>query len=265
MAVHLQINNLRIGNYQLTADFFKREVVGIFSRKPAMRLELLKILAGINRNQNTCHYEENDIFDNPEYFRSRVYLDYSHNYLSTLRTANIEQSLKLKYNLRFNKEKFVRIAQELNVRGETEITHTYKFTPAGNTFVNYALTAALEKPHLIVNNPTINLNLDPDIRYIVKALTDTENYESVLLGLDSLRNFRDKLHKLLIFTDYDQAYLTSCSSVIVSKQELPTEYKLFRGKNFLCLNLFSKDELKTFKKNKIEYGIISIYDLEDYL
>ncbi|NLD26321.1 MAG: hypothetical protein GX661_03065 [Acholeplasmataceae bacterium] len=265
MTTYLQINNLRIGNYQITADFLKREVVGVFSRDPQVRLEVLKIFAGINRNLNTCLYDGNDIFDNPEYFRARIFLDYSHNYLSTLRTAIIEQSLQSKYNLRFNKEKFVRIAQELNVRGETEITHTYKFTPAGNTFVNYALTAALEKAYLIINNPTINLSLDVDIKYIVKAITDTQTYESVLLGLDSLRNFRDKLNKILIFTDYEQVFLTSCPTVVVTKQELPTEYKLFKGKNYLSLNLFSKEELKALKKNKIEYVIIPIFDMEDYL
>ena len=65
-------------------------------------------------------------------------MDFSHTYLTTLRISAISETLRNKYGLSFNKEKFVRIGKDLNIRGETMIGEQYKFTPAGNTFVNYA-------------------------------------------------------------------------------------------------------------------------------
>lgn len=263
---YLSINNLKFKDYQINTEFLDLQVIGVFALDSTLRTDFLKLLAGINRNQGTCFYRQRDIFDNEEYFNSRIYLDYAHIYLSTLRTANIEKSLKTRYNLSFNKEIFVKIAKELNVRGETEITHIYNFTPAGNTFVNYALTAAVEKPNIIINNPTIGLNQEMDINYLVNSLSSHKTDGNIILGLNRLKDFRGKLDRIFIFTDCGQTYsIDSAATVFVSKEDVETDYRLFVSDYYLSLNLFSKDELKRFQKNKIEYKIISIYDIEDYL
>ncbi|MDD4000586.1 MAG: hypothetical protein PHX62_06815, partial [Bacilli bacterium] len=262
---YLKIENLNIENYLLNFEINNQESIGVFGRNKELVLDFLKIISGINKS-NSCFHEDEDIFDNPAYFKGRIFMDYSHTYLSTLRVAIIEENLKSKYNLSFNKEKFIKIGMDLDIRGETEITYQYHFSPAGNTFVNYALTAALEKPNLIIINPLNGLNLKDDINYIVSGITDTKEYNTSIIGIDKLKPFKNKLQHVLFFSDFDYYYLDYTAMFIVLPKEIKIEYPLYLGKDLVIgLATQTKEELKELSKHKVSYQLISIFDLEDYL
>ncbi len=263
---YLIIENLNLKNNLINLKINKGEAIGVFGKNKHLVFDFLKAASGINKS-GACFYEDKDVFDNPEYFQLRILLDFSHTYLSTLRVSKIEEVLKNRYNLRFNKDKLIKIGKDLDIRGETEITHQYQFTSAGNTFVNYALTVALEKPNIIIANPTYGLNLKEDIDYVVNGITDTKVFNTAIIALDKLKPFENKLSKILLFTDFDTAYtLDSTIKLIVVPKEIDLDYPLFISQGRLIgLSTFTKEELKYFQRNKISYELISIFDLEDYL
>jgi hypothetical protein len=154
----------------------------------------------------------------------------------------------------------------LDVRGETEISYVYNFTQAGNTFVNYALVSSLEKPNIIVNNPTIGLKYQDDISYIVKGLTNKENYNSVILGLNNISPFNNCLDKIILFTDDQVLMFNGFETLIVfEKKYFNIDNILYESKNIIAINSYSKDELKDFARQNFNYKVISIYDLNKYL
>lgn len=268
--MYLQINGLQFNDYLINQDFFNNEIIGIYGRNKKTLIQFLNVISGINKNNKTCFYNNKDIFDNEEYFNNRLYFDFSKKYLSTLRVNYIEERIKQKYNLTFDKETFINISKDLDVRGETEITYTYKFTPTGNTFVNYSLIKSLDKNNIIINNPTINLKMEDDLNYITSGLTNKKYYNSVILGLDNLKVFYKKLDKIIFFTDFKTIITaTNNDTAIIFNQSsfdlIRDEDKIFGGDKIICLNKYTKEELKQLTKSKIDYKVISIYDVEQYM
>jgi hypothetical protein len=264
---YITINGLKIQSYTVKCSISEHEIVGVYAKDRLLVHTFLDILSGIDKNHNTCFYQGKDLYDNLEYFRNRMYLDYMKNYLSTLKASYIEERMHYRFNKSFDKDTFVKIVRELNIRGETEISYTYRFTPAGNTLVNYALTKALEPVNIIICNPTAELRLEADNQAIAKGLTDRMEYGSVILGLDRLYPFAWRLNRILLFTDFGTAViLDGNQSLIVFKKEyFPIENKIFHGNFIIALNNFSREELKGFTKQKYEYQVISVYEMDQYL
>jgi len=266
--VYIEINDLKLDNYIINLNILNRQSIGVFSKDKMITKKFLDIISGINKNNKKCLYNEKDIFDNKEFFNSRILLDFSKKYLSTLKVNYLEERFSHKYGLRFDKEKFVKISKELDVRGETEITYVYKFSKTGNTFVNYALISSLDKSNIIVNNPTNGLNIAKDIKYITEGLTNKQSFNTVILGIDNLSLFNGLLDKILVFTQFDEAILfDSKDSLIVFRDDvgIDVKNKLFQGEYIVAINNYSKEEIRNFSKQNIEYKIISIYDIEKYI
>lgn len=264
----LEIKGLKLNDLEINLTFLETQRIGLFGKNKELIKNFLELLSGINNNHNTIYIDKDNIFENKEYLNSRVFFDFSKNYLTTLRVNKIEEVLKI-YNLEFDKEKFINICKDLNVRGETDISYKYEFSKTGNTFVNLALLCSVNKKNIIVNNPTTNLNLDMDIEYFVNKLTSLE-FNRVILGLNNLRHFKNKLDKIVLFTDFDSYYeLRNSDSIIIFDKDIDKHFliknKLFKSNYLIALNNYSKDELANFKKMKVKYEIANIYDLEKYL
>lgn len=264
---YITIKELKIENYTVNCEFSDEEVIGVYAKDKKLVRSFLDVVSGIAKNKNTCFFQGKDLYDNAEYFRNRLYLDYTRNYLSTLNASFIEERMRYRFNKPFNRDLFQKIVRELNIRGETEISYIYRFTPAGNTLVNYALTKALEPSNIIIGNPTVELRLDADARAIADGLTDRTEYGSVILGLDRLYPFVRRLNKILVFTDFQTAVvLDGMQSLIVFKEEyFPMDNKIFQGDYIIAINTYSRDELKSFSKQKFEHQLISVYEMDNYL
>ena len=264
---HLQIKDLQIKNYKINLDIENKEVVGIYSKDQSIIKEFLDMISGINPTNKSCLYKDKDVFNNLEYFQERIYLDFSKKYLSTLKLKYLEERLKSKYNFIFNKDKFIKICKDLDVRGETEITHVYKFSLAGNIFVNFALVSSINRANLIIQNPTKNLNMMTDIQYITEKLAKKDVFNTVILGLDNLRAFSYLLDKLVLFSS-DNVHVIDplTENLIVFKKPNPyLKNIIYNEPNIITLNSYSKEDYKNFSKDKIDFKKISVYDLESYL
>ncbi|MGB4695617.1 MAG: hypothetical protein WBH29_04315 [Bacilli bacterium] len=263
---YLQIENLIMEDYTINLEIENGESVGVFARRKKTVFDFLKIASGINPGKG-CFHDGKEIYDNRKYFQNRIFMDFSHTYLTTLRISAISETLRNKYGLSFNKEKFVRIGKDLNIRGETMIGEQYKFTPAGNTFVNYALAQALEKPNIVILNPTHGLNLPEDIDLISRGITAGGAFNTALIGIDRLKAFRGRLHKILLFSDFGTAHVLGAGErLIVFPKEFEPEHPLFLGsEKVIALAGYERDELRKLHKNKIYHELISVYDIEDHL
>lgn len=264
----LEIKGLKLNDLEINLTLLEKQRIGIFGRNKELIKNFLELLSGINNNHNTIFIDQNNIFENKEYLNSRVFFDFSKKYLTTLRVNKIEEVLK-SYNLDFNKDMFIKICKELNIRGETDISYKYEFSNTGNTFVNLALICSVYKKNIIINNPTINLNLDMDIEYFVNKLTSLE-FDRVILGLNRLSHFKNKLDKIVLFTDFDSYYeVRSTDSLIIFDKDIDKHFliknKLFKENYLIALNHYNKDDLLNLKKMKVKYEIANIYDLEKYL
>jgi len=264
----LDIVDLNVDKYKVNLSVDDNEKIGVFSFKKDIVKKFLELISGINNNKNTIFLNQNNVYDNKEYFKERIFLDFNKKYLSTLRVQKIYDSLK-QYNIEFDKDKFIKICKELNVRGETDISYKYEFSKVGVSFVNLALVCSCNIKNIIINNPTINLILDEDINYFVNKLTN-EEFNTVILGLNSLNQFQNKLTKILIFSDFDEAYVVDeNTSLIAFENDIDRHFliknKLFRGNKLICLNTLSKDDLKNYQRMKVRFDIINIYEIEKYL
>lgn len=264
----LEIKNLKLQEYNIDMTIYDSEKIGVFSRNKQIISDFLELLSGINKNNETINVDNKNVFDNSEYFSNRVFFDFSKKYLTTLRVNKIEDALK-NYNLKFDKERFVKICKELNIRGETDITYRYEFTNIGNSFVNLALLCSLNKENVIVNNPTINLNLKSDFDYFTNNLTSS-NFKNVILGIDNLVNFKGKLDRVIFFSDFNEIIVMHNNDTFIVFDNDIDQYFLIKNKVYkedkiIALNHYTKEELKQWQKQKVNYEIISIYDIEKYL
>lgn len=266
--MNLEIKNLNIKNYNINLNIYANEKIGVYGRDKAIIKEFLELISGINNNKGTIFIDGVNVFDNKNYFSKRVFFDFKRNYLTTLKINKIKDAL-LEYDIFFDNEKFVQICKELNVRGETDITYRYEFSPVGNTFVNLALCLSINKENIIINNPLANLKLQSDFAYFAKKLTEA-NYHNVILGLDNIACFNGQLNRILFFTDFGEVVsVHNNDTLIVFEKDIDKYYliknKLYKGEYLIALNNYSKEDLKLWQKQKVKYEIISVYDIEKYI
>ena len=181
----------------------------------------------------------------------------------------IEETLANKYNLSFNTKVFNTYIQTMGIRMEAMVDIDYTFTECGNSMINFAFLKALDKPFITINNPTIHLQNIKILELIIQSLTYKGNYEGIILGLDKIKIFKDKLDRVLIFTDYGTYVIIDPrkDNFLLIEDNIYLHDKLFRTNKsnvVICLNNYSKEETKKFSNFKIKYEKLSFYELEDY-
>ena len=207
--VTIKVKNLKLNKYLINIDFLEQEAIGFWAQDEEIIDRFFDVIAGINKNGRSCFYKEENIYNNKDYFKTRIYLDYQKKYLSTLKINYLENLFSQRYKTTFDKNNFRSIAETLDIRGETEITNVFSYTKVGNTFVNYALTRSLNKSIIIIKNPTLNISIKSDIDYIVSGLTDKKRYTNMLIAPNNLEVFKGKLDKVIFFSKYNKSILVA--------------------------------------------------------
>ena len=134
---YIKIQKLQFNNMQIDISLNKQEIFAVYSRNEEIVNDFLLVLNGINPNNGSCLYLNKDIFDNEDFFKQRIYINFKESYLKTINAEFIEESLMNRFNLSFNKEVFNTYVQEMGIRLETTFKANYTFTDKGNTMVNF--------------------------------------------------------------------------------------------------------------------------------
>lgn len=260
-------------SYDINLSIDYKTKIGVYSKDKNIVNTFLKLIAGINKptKESQIKIAKKDVFDNKDYFKNRLYLDFSTHYLNTLNYKKIDEALTEKYALNLNYDKYTKILKDLDIRGECEITDKYEFTPLGNTLVNFALACSLDYEFLIINNPTINVTSTNILTYIMNYLNN--NYKSMIFGLNNLDLFIDILDYIIILDDFGLMHILYNNSklLVINNGQVPEEldkYKLFISfdkKRIILSNELSKDELKELKKKRIDFIQINLQELGGYI
>ncbi|MGD9605417.1 MAG: hypothetical protein AB7V00_04615 [Bacilli bacterium] len=259
----LTVNNLIVGETSFNATFNAPCVVGVYARDHMLVSAFLDLLAGINQTNQSIMYNDQDVFNNATYFKERFYGNFEKPCPSTLRAAYLKSQLQTNWQLSFNEGEFSKIVKELNIRSELTIDCRYRFSKAGNTLTNYALIRSLEKPFIIIDNPTIALNSFEQIEPVVLGLTDKNHYEFVFLGIDNLKVFADKLDYLILIGDEQTVMVNPKQDKLIAVSgEADLKDVIFRSKINITKDVYDKNELKIWDKQKREYKRISPFDIE---
>lgn len=267
---YINIQNLQFRNMEINLLINKQEIFAVYSQEQKKTAAFLLILNGMNPNNGSCLYQNQDIFDNKEFFKQRIYFDFNEIYLKTMNTEFIEEALMNRFSASFDKDVFNKCVQTMGTRLQCVVKSNYTFTEAGNTMVNFALFKALDKPYITINNPTIHLENAKIIETVTTGLIDKNKYEVIVLGLDSIKNFKDKLDKVLILSDYETYYVIDPKkdSFLLIADDVHLHDKVFNIKRndlVICLNNYTKEELKRFNSYKIKYSKVTFYELGEHL
>lgn len=260
----MEIKNFKIGAESISLEIKAGMTVGVYSRNKPAVLAFLEQISGINQNGGTCFWDGKDLFDDPAYFQSRIFLDFSEPCPSTLRAGYLKERLESNYGLDFDSEKFAKLTKDLSIRQELLIDYRYHFTEMGNTLANFAMMASLNKPNLIINNPTVGVTKTQTAEFIVNELCDHQKYQTVILGLDNLKLFQNRLDKLILIGDEHAFVLDPKTEGLVAFRSNSEKFRnrICSGAITVTLDGYSKEELKYFEKQQIEYQKISVFDLE---
>lgn len=245
--------------------------IGVYSTDKEITKTFLKYISGINKPQfGSIKIQNRNVYDNPVFFKKRLYLDYDTNYLNTLNSSKIASEITEKFDVQFDKDRFDKITKDLNIRGECEITNKYNFTLSGNTLVNFALSVSCNQEFLIINNPTVYLK-DKKILDYITSFYD-KNYKSLVFGLNKIDEITSILDYILIFDDYGKSHILDKNDKLIITNKTDNDnfdkYKIFESydnKRLILLGYDQKEIIKELKKNKMEYIVITLSEIGGYL
>lgn len=267
----IEIKKLKIKDYLIEdIEIIKGEKIGVFAREAEVRDKFLLSLAGINRNYDNCFFKKENLYDNKAYFQNRIYLDCQEKYLETLNFSKIADIINTKFKMKIDRAYLAKYIDALKIRGECEITSTYKyiFTYIGNTLINLGLAFSTGK-NLIINNPTIHIDEEhkSDEEYIYNEL---KNYTKlIVLGINNLIQLKDLLNRVILFTDFNEVIVFNPKKdnlYIIDNCNIANELYVFKCKDErLIIKEPPQETLKRLRRQKLNLKRISIYEIEKYL
>ncbi|MDD3383062.1 MAG: hypothetical protein PHT83_06170 [Bacilli bacterium] len=266
----IKIKHLEIDKYILNFEILPDERWGIFSRNKETVRIFINQLNGIKENQNTCFMNDIDLFDDKDYFKDRVYLNFKDSYINSIKAKNVKSDIYKRYKKCLDIKKFEETIETLQTRCECEIKNRYIFTQKGNTFLNCAFAYALEKQMLIVSNPTINVKEINEKKEIARRITDINAEGIAFICLDSLACFEGTLDKVIILDDFNNVRIIDPKKdTFVLVDDYPSNEDILKEKVFDCVDKtiiynLNNDNIKECKRlGKCE--VLSFYQIEDYL
>lgn len=261
----INIKDLNINNYIVNLEF-SNLIYGLFARDKDLINEILLMVSGINKSKDNCFYNDENCYDNEIYFKNRIYMDFKNEYFETIKASQIAKGLKKKYSLDVDTLSLAKHLGILKIRGECTITSKYNLTKTGHSLVNASVAISTSK-HLIINNPTVNLEKENDIAYIYNQFH--QNSRISILGVDSLKKIGPYLEKVILFTDFSEVVILSALEYVFV---IDNTYNVDFHKLFLSLDStklivhgLSKEDLKFCDKHTIKYKKIPLYEIEAYI
>lgn len=272
------MDELKIKRNNVNITIYDNEKWGVIAPSNIIKQFFLE-LSGIEKKYYDITFNGQNAFDNEEYFKKRLYIDFSENSVSTLDYHIIKESLKYRYDLDFDEKTFNKYVSSFVINRECKIDSSYHFTSKGKAMTNFAVASSLKKDILIINNPTIYQDEKKVIEEIVKEMTDKPfdvpelkgkvKERIIIMGLDNSLYFENKLdYILLINQNYDMFLVDPKNNKLVMIDYYEDfSYKavyIGNGKMFLLDNL-DKAEYKILSNHKIKAKHISPYIISKYL
>ena len=250
---YIAINNLQLNNYKLVTSIQNGATYGVLGTNHDDVIKLLKILAGINKAKGECLYQFKTLFDNKEYFKNRIYCDFSLKMVDTLDGKRIKEDLMNRYGISFDEKNFKKLINETNVRSEVVITNEYKFTDLGINLSSYGVLSSIDSHNIIIANPLKYINKqDKDLKKkIINSLCDKNKYNNVIIDATDIYDIVPYLDYLIVLGDFDKVCVIEPNSdkFIVCDDYLGINNKIFKKGNIVVAKAPNdKEQFKELKK-----------------
>ena len=255
---YLEINDLIIDKYKIDLKINKSDFVGFIGKSEKIK-ELFLFISGINPNNQKILHEGKDVYENNDYFKKRVLIDFRRRYISTLRKDIIKEAFNNKFDIDIDTETFMKKVNNMALRKEAIFNIRYNFTPYGNTILNYCLISSINIKNIMVLNPFYKVENNNVKKEIVKSLGNKKKISTLLIEANDLKYFNN-LDYFVLLTDDNIKIIDKNSEVIIFYEKGKYHDLIYKGKDYyLCLNTYSKDELKDLSKSKYKKTTLNDY------
>lgn len=256
---YLELKDLQLNNYKLSFSLDDGLVYGVMGESEDT-LKLLKYLAGINKANGACLYEDKDVFDNPSYFNNRIFMDMNEEIVKTLTAKTLEDIFKSRYNKILDVATFKKALTDTNARSEVIISNDYKFSKQGVNLVNYAMLTSLEYKNALVINATSNVNKEKK-ENIIKNICNKKKYNNVIIGFtkDEVEDYLPYIDRLIILGDFNDVIVIDPKNdtFLYGDDNIKIRNRIFiMGNVIIAKNEHPEDFLEKIKL-KLKYKVIN--------
>lgn len=262
---YLNIQNLIIDKYKITASLEDNTCYGVLSVDKKAKDKFLLILAGIIDNKETCFYNHNTVYDNAEYFKNRLYLDFRKKYFRTLNSDYISNAMNERFGVSFDSSMFKESINLTNLRSEVLVTDEYKFTEYGINSCGFCLLRSLNYSNIIINNPINKVRNDSNKKLIISYITNKNKFSSIICDCNNANDYKNLIDKYIIFGDYNEVYIIDPlkDTFIITDDHVLISNRIFKKDNVIvALNTVDKKEIRSMKQ---KYRLASFYEIGKYL
>lgn len=259
---YLQVLDLQFDKYRLTTEFEENIIYGVLSDNDNVRSQFYKLLAGINNSKGSILYNNTNAFDNFEYFKNRLLIDFKNKYLKTLNINTINETIMTRFNRSFNAKEYKEAVGDTNLRREVTITNEYKFTELGITLSNYCLFKGLSYKYNIIDNPVINIH-NSDLKKKLYSNLCLKQLNPIIT-IENLVIAKEYCDRLLVIGEFEDLSIIDLKkdTFMISSDNPILRQKIFKKEDLIIsINTYTKEELKYLSKNKVKYKIINLNDL----
>ena len=172
----LDINNLIIDNVVIQDRIDYKDKILVIGDHDIIK-KMFMVLSGINKGKGMVKSNNQDVFDNSDYFKERVLIDFSKRYITTLRKDTIIDAFKSKFQIDIDIEKFIRHINDFYIRKEAIFDVKYNFTPLGNTLLNYSMFDSINLENCFILNSTYQIEDFALKKGIIKGILDKSEDE----------------------------------------------------------------------------------------
>lgn len=245
----LEFNNLKFEKYNLSFNMLEDTVYILYGKDQSKIRDLLLLISGINkvsRKNGSITYNKENVFDNEEYFKSRVFFDMHHNYLNTITPSVIKENLFTKFNIKYDEKIFRKKLLEQNARREVKVDSKYEFTKLGLSLVNYSLVSSIGVDNLIIYDLFYNIEDEKKREYIANDIVN-KRLKSAIISVHKIDEFLDKNVRFIILGDFGKSYIISKENkFIVTENSEDLKYRIFKLDNNMVICL-KEDEVNVKK------------------
>jgi len=256
----------RLNNYKLNVDINDKIIIGVFSNDEKAINDFFLKASGVNTNEGNIFFRGYSVFDNKEYFKNRLLINYKQPYITSLDKSYLQKYFKENYNIDIDLNIFEKINKDLKLRNEYLIKDKYIFTKRGLNLVNYSLTKCICKKINFIYNVISNCSKE-EREIILLGLADKENFDVNFLDFNDVLVSSKFIDKYLFFSNSGEiVFLTNDDDVYLVGGEILNSLIYNKTKDISITNYeYTKEEIKTFKKRKIILKKIKFIDVERYL
>lgn len=264
----LEFNDLKFDKYNLSFNMLENNLYVIYGKDQNKIKELLLLIAGINKvskKKGNITFNKNNVYDNEEYFKSRIFFDMHYNYLNTITPSIIKENLLNRFNINYDEKLFRKKLIELNARREVKINSKSEFTKLGLSLVNYSLATSIQTDNLIIYDIFHNIDDEKKREYIVNDIMNMK-LETAIISAHTIDNFLNKNVRFVILGDYENAYIISKEDkFIITEDSNDLKHRIFKLENNMVICL--KEDEANIKKGlfkSVKKKDVSLTDFSKY-